>query len=109
MGVYLDYQATSPMPESVLEVYVSALAGVGNPSSIHQAGQRQRALVEEARERIARVVGCEPIEIVFTSGGTEAINPKQYRDLPEEAMSLDKALFNIITTIVKGKFIFTIY
>ncbi|MDA9786845.1 cysteine desulfurase [Pontimonas sp.] len=74
MGVYLDYQATSPMPESVLEVYVSALAGVGNPSSIHQAGQRQRALVEEARERIARVVGCEPIEIVFTSGGTEAIN-----------------------------------
>ena len=35
-------------------------------------------------------------------GQTEAINPKQYRDLPEEAMSLDKALFNIITTIVKG-------
>ena len=74
MGVYLDYQATSPMPESVREVYVDALAGVGNPSSIHQAGQRQRALLEDAKERIARILGCEPIEIILTSGGTEAIN-----------------------------------
>jgi cysteine desulfurase len=74
MGVYLDYQATSPMPEHVRDVYVDALAGVGNPSSIHQAGQRQRALLEDAKERIARILGCEPIEIILTSGGTEAIN-----------------------------------
>ena len=74
MGVYLDYQATSPMPDSVREIYVEALAGVGNPSSIHQAGQRQRAILEDAKERIARILGCEPIEIILTSGGTEAIN-----------------------------------
>ena len=72
--VYLDYQATSPMPEAIREVYLEALAGVGNPSSIHQAGQRQRALLEEAKERLARLLGCEPIEIILTSGGTEAIN-----------------------------------
>ncbi len=72
--VYLDYQATSPMPEAIREVYVEALAGVGNPSSIHQAGQRQRAVLEEAKERLARLLGCEPIEIILTSGGTEAIN-----------------------------------
>ena len=62
------------MPQEIREVYVDALAGVGNPSSLHQPGQRQRGLLESARERIARVVGCEPIEIVFTSGGTEATN-----------------------------------
>ena len=72
--VYLDYQATSPMPDAIREVYLEALAGVGNPSSIHQAGQRQRALLEEAKERLARLLGCEPIEIILTSGGTEAIN-----------------------------------
>lgn len=74
MGVYLDYQATSPMLPAIREVYLEALAGVGNPSSIHQAGQRQRAILEDARERIARVLGCEPIEVILTSGGTEAIN-----------------------------------
>jgi len=74
MSLYLDYQATSPMPPEVREVYLDALAGVGNPSSIHQAGQRQRAILEDARERIAGVLGCEPLEVVFTSGGTEAIN-----------------------------------
>ena len=74
MGVYLDYQATSPMPESIREVYLEALAGVGNPSSIHQAGQRQRSALEGAKERIAAILGCEPIEIILTSGGTEADN-----------------------------------
>ena len=74
MGVYLDHQATSPMPEVIRDIYVEALAGVGNPSSIHQAGQRQRALLEDAKERIASILGCEPIEIILTSGGTEAIN-----------------------------------
>jgi cysteine desulfurase len=74
MGVYLDYQASSPMPDAVRDVYLEALRGVGNPSSLHQAGQRQRAILEDARERIALVVGCEPIEVIVTSGGTEAIN-----------------------------------
>jgi cysteine desulfurase len=74
MGVYLDHQATSPMSESVKQAYREALDVVGNPSSIHQAGQKARAMLEDARERIAAVLGAEPVEIVLTSGGTEAIN-----------------------------------
>jgi cysteine desulfurase len=74
MSIYLDHQATSPMPPEVLEDYTDALAIVGNPSSIHRAGQAARSMLENARERIAAVIDCEPIEVVFTSGGTEAIN-----------------------------------
>ena len=62
------------MPPEVLERYAEALGVVGNPSSVHRAGQAARAMLEDARERIASVVDCEPIEVVFTSGGTEAIN-----------------------------------
>jgi cysteine desulfurase len=74
MSIYLDHQATSPMPPEVLEEYTRALSVVGNPSSIHRAGQTARSMLEQARERIAAVLDCEPIEVVFTSGGTEAIN-----------------------------------
>ena len=74
MGVYLDHQATSPMSETVKHAYLEALDVVGNPSSIHQAGQKARAVLEDARERIAAVLDAEPVEIVLTSGGTEAIN-----------------------------------
>lgn len=74
MGVYLDHQATSPMSETVKQAYLEALDLVGNPSSIHQAGQKARAVLEDARERIAAVLDAEPVEIVLTSGGTEAIN-----------------------------------
>ncbi len=74
MGIYLDHQATSPMVEEVREAYLEALQLVGNPSSLHRAGQGARAMLEGARERIAAVIDCEPIEVVLTSGGTEAIN-----------------------------------
>jgi cysteine desulfurase len=51
------------------------LSGVfGNPSSIHAAGRKARALLDEARERLARLWRCQPGEVVFTSGGTEANN-----------------------------------
>ena len=74
MNVYLDHAATSPMPAEVIEAYVSALAVVGNPSSIHTQGQTAKRMLEEAREAVAAAVGAEPIEVTFTSGGTEAIN-----------------------------------
>ncbi len=74
MGIYLDYAATSPMPDEVLSVYTDALHQVGNPSSIHQSGQDQRAVVENARAEIAAVLGLDPMELVFTSGGTESTN-----------------------------------
>jgi cysteine desulfurase len=74
MSIYLDYQATSPMPQAVREAYLEGLEVVGNPSSIHHAGQAARARLEDARERIAAVIDAEPVEVVMTSGGTEAIN-----------------------------------
>ncbi|MFC4223467.1 cysteine desulfurase family protein [Lysinibacter cavernae] len=74
MTVYLDHAATTPMRPDVLAAYVDALAVAGNPASIHSHGQEAKRLLEEARERIAATIGCEAIEIVFTSGGTESIN-----------------------------------
>ncbi len=72
--VYLDHAATTPLRPEAREAWVSASALAGNASSIHGEGQRARRLLEESRERLAAVVRCDPIEIVFTSGGTESVN-----------------------------------
>ncbi|GAA3595360.1 cysteine desulfurase family protein [Klugiella xanthotipulae] len=74
MSVYLDHAATTPLRDEVRDAYVQALAVVGNPASIHSHGQRAKRTLEEARERLAAALGCEPIEITYTGGGTEAIN-----------------------------------
>jgi len=74
MPVYLDHAATTPMRADALAAYVDALGLVGNPSSIHGAGQVARRMLEGARERVAASLGADPIEVVFTSGGTEAVN-----------------------------------
>lgn len=74
MTIYLDYAASAPVRPEAREAFVSALAVSGNPSSIHRDGQRARQLVEDARAVIASSLGCDPIEIVFTSGGTESVN-----------------------------------
>lgn len=74
MAVYLDHAATTPMLPESIAAYTRALSSVGNPSSIHSAGQNAKRVLEEARERIARSLGCDPIEVVFTSGGTESVN-----------------------------------
>jgi cysteine desulfurase len=74
MPVYLDHAATTPMRPVARAAYVDALGLVGNPSSIHSQGQQAKRLLEEARETVAESVGAEPIEIIFTSGGTESIN-----------------------------------
>jgi len=74
MVVYLDHAATTPMHPAAIAAYADALAGVGNPSSIHSAGQGAKRVLEQARERVAASLGCEAIEVVFTSGGTESVN-----------------------------------
>lgn len=74
MRYYLDHAATTPMIPQVLEAYTAALAGIGNPSSIHSHGQQAKRVLEESRERVAAALNCDPIEVVFTSGGTEAVN-----------------------------------
>ena len=73
--IYLDYNATTPLLAEVVEAMLPYLREhAGNPSSTHVFGQRARAAVETARGQVAALLGCEPDEIIFTSGGTEANN-----------------------------------
>ena len=72
--VYLDHAATTPMRPEAIDALTAALAVVGNPSSIHSAGQQEKRLLEESRERIAATLGADGIELVFTGNGTEAVN-----------------------------------
>ena len=74
MVVYLDHAATSPIRPEVLDTYTRYLTMVGNPSSVHVAGQNVRRALEEAREEIAKAIGCNRNEVIFTSGGTESDN-----------------------------------
>ena len=75
MPIYLDHAATTPLRHEVLEAMLPFLTGeFGNPSSLHGPGRRARAGLDEAHERVARAIGAEPREIVFTAGGTEANN-----------------------------------
>jgi cysteine desulfurase len=72
---YFDHNATTPVSQSVLEVLVAALLEVpGNASSIHQDGQLAKQRLETARREVAILLGCDPKELVFTSGGTESDN-----------------------------------
>lgn len=73
--VYFDYNATTPLDRAVREAMLPFLGEIwGNPSSVHHMGRRARVLLDEARERAAKILGCKPNEIVFTSGGTESNN-----------------------------------
>ncbi|MEV4688519.1 cysteine desulfurase family protein [Microbacterium sp. LWH3-1.2] len=72
--IYLDHAATAPLRPEARDAWIDAASAVGNASSIHGAGQHARRVLEEARERLAAVVDADPIEVVFTSGGTEAVN-----------------------------------
>ena len=73
--VYLDYAATTPTYPKVAEAIRPYFTEIfGNPSSIHRFGQDARKAVESAREKVASLIGANPDEIVFTSGGTEADN-----------------------------------
>ncbi len=73
--IYFDHNATTPVHPVVLEAMLPYLRKhFGNPSSGHIYGRRARAAVERAREQVASLLACQPDEIVFTSGGTEANN-----------------------------------
>ena len=70
--VYLDWNATAPLRPEARAAMLEAMDVVGNPSSVHAEGRRAKAIVERARAQVAELVGCEPAEVVFTSGATEA-------------------------------------
>jgi cysteine desulfurase len=75
MPIYLDHAATTPLRPEVLEAMLPSLgAGFGNPSSAHAFGRVAREALDDAHERLARAIGAEAREIIFTGGGTEADN-----------------------------------
>ena len=73
--IYLDHNATTPVAPEVADRMADALRQeFGNPSSVHHFGQRAKAALDEARVAVAALIGGDPSEIVFTSGGTESDN-----------------------------------
>jgi cysteine desulfurase len=75
MPIYLDHAATTPLRAEALTAMLPVLTeDYGNPSSVHGFGRRARAALDEARERVATALNAETREIIFTGGGTEAIN-----------------------------------
>ncbi len=96
MAVYLDYNATTPILPEVLEAMLPFLRDeFGNPSSGHALGQRAHAAVATARAHVAALIGAEPDEIVFTSGGTEASN------IAIRGASCDGAKRPIVTSVLE--------
>ncbi|XEC93126.1 cysteine desulfurase family protein [Paenibacillus tarimensis] len=97
--VYLDHASTTPLHPGVLESMLEIMRGnAGNPSSIHAYGRHMRRIVNEARDRIAALLGCQPSELVFTSGGTESDNTALFgaaRAMRERGKS------HIITTAIE--------
>ena len=75
MQVYADNAATTKMSAVAINAMVPYFDSIyGNPSSLHSVGQEAKEALEDARSRVAKCLGCEPREIYFTSGGSEADN-----------------------------------
>jgi cysteine desulfurase len=75
MRIYLDHNATTPVDPAAADAMMRALKDLfGNASSVHYYGQQAKAAIDDARSAVAALVGGEPSEVIFTSGGTEADN-----------------------------------
>jgi cysteine desulfurase len=72
--IYLDYNATTPVHPEILPLVTSNLSKLGNPSSVHWAGRESKKIITQARESVAALLHCDPLEIIFTSGGSEGNN-----------------------------------
>ena len=96
--IYMDHSATTPVRSEVLEAMLPHFTNdFGNPSSIYTIGQEARKAVDDARERIAHLLGARMSEIVFTSGGTESDNAA----LKGVAFALRNLGNHIITTAIE--------
>lgn len=73
-NIYLDFNATTPVHSEVQARLSEWVTFWGNPSSIHRDGRHPKKLLRESRRTLAQVLGCHPLELVFTSGGSEANN-----------------------------------
>ena len=73
--VYLDYSATTPVNDEVLDTYVKATKEfIGNPNSLHKIGVEAKKLIDASTEQIANILGVKPSEIIYTSGASESNN-----------------------------------
>jgi len=72
--VYLDYASSTPMDQEVLDLYVKNSRYFANPSSIHDSGYNAKKILEDSRQKIAKIAGCQARDIIFTGSGTEANN-----------------------------------
>lgn len=96
--IYMDHAATTPIHPKVLEAMTPYFSRVfGNPSTIYAPGQEARKAVDESRATVADVLGCKPIEIIFTSGGTESDNTA----LKGVAFALQKEGNHIVTSAIE--------
>ncbi len=96
MRVYLDNAATTPIAPEVIEVMVPILTNeFGNPSSSHFYGRHAKASIETSRRKIAKLLNCQPSEIIFTSGGTEADNMALYSSVHQMGVK------HIITSVIE--------
>jgi cysteine desulfurase len=96
--IYMDHAATTSVHPKVLEAMIPYFSRTfGNPSSIYALAQEARKAVDESRSAVAEVLGCKPIEIVFTSGGTESDNTA----LKGAAFALQKEGNHIITSAIE--------
>jgi cysteine desulfurase len=75
MRIYLDHNATTPVDRAAADAMMRSLEHLfGNASSVHYYGQQAKAAIDDARSAVAALIGAEPAEVIFTSGGTEADN-----------------------------------
>jgi len=96
--IYLDHNSTTPLHPEVLEAMLPYYKeAFGNPSTIYSFGQETRKATDEAREKVANLIGASPEEIIFTSGGTEADNLA----LKGVAAALEKKGKHIVTSSVE--------
>jgi cysteine desulfurase len=72
--IYFDHNATTPIASEVQDAVIKSFSVYGNPSSLHEEGQKARSLLDQSRASVAKFIGAFPDEIIFTSGGTEANN-----------------------------------
>ena len=69
-GIYLDNNATTPLSADVRRHLAEGLDAFGNPSSIHWAGRPSKHILRESRRKLAELLHCDPLELVFTGGGS---------------------------------------
>ncbi len=103
---YFDHNATTPVSKEVLEALPEFAQSWGNPSSIHWGGRQPKNILRDARKALADALGCSPLELVFTSGGSEANNTviKGVFDMYQSSRCLEfprKCRFHYITTQVE--------